>query len=60
MALSHAAALLDELMGRSRNDGSTLSKQKKVHWDDPEVIFYRFIYVDVINETGENATQVTP
>jgi len=38
MAVSAAAALLDELMGRNRNDGPNAQK-KPVHWEDPEVIF---------------------
>lgn len=37
MAVSAAAALLDELMGRNRNDGPNAQK-KPVHWEDPEVI----------------------
>lgn len=36
MAVSAAAALLDELMGRNRNDGPNAQK-KPVHWEDPEV-----------------------
>lgn len=37
MAVAAAAALLDELMGRSRNDGSAI-KKKKIKWEDPEVM----------------------
>lgn len=33
MAVSAAAALLDELMGRNRNDGPNAQK-KPVHWED--------------------------
>jgi len=36
MAVSAAAALLDELMGRNRNDGPNAQK-KPVHWEDSEV-----------------------
>lgn len=36
MAVAAAAALLDELMGRSRNDGGAI-KKKTVKWEDPEV-----------------------
>lgn len=36
MAVAAAAALLDELMGRSRND-SGLTRRKDIRWDDPEV-----------------------
>lgn len=36
MAVAAAAALLDELMGRSRNDGGAM-KKKKIKWEDPEV-----------------------
>jgi len=39
MALSAAAALLDKLMGRNRNNGSNAQK-KPVHWEDPEVKYY--------------------
>lgn len=36
MAVAAAAALLDELMGRSRNDGTAI-KKKTIKWEDPEV-----------------------
>lgn len=39
MAVAAAAALLDELMGRSRNDGSAI-KKKKIKWEDPEYCKY--------------------
>jgi len=39
MAVSAAAALLDELMGRNRNDGPNAQK-KPVHWEDPEVNYF--------------------
>lgn len=39
MAVSAAAALLDELMGRNRNDGPNAQK-KPVHWEDPEFCKY--------------------
>lgn len=52
MAVSAAAALLDELMGRNRNDGPNAQK-KPVHWEDPEVILtvtrqYTFVCVNDI------------
>ncbi|XP_065220645.1 luc7-like protein 3 isoform X2 [Planococcus citri] len=42
MAVAAAAALLDELMGRSRNDGSAV-KKKKVKWEDPEYCQYYMV-----------------
>lgn len=39
MAVSAAAALLDELMGRNRNDGPNAQK-KPVHWEDTEVNYF--------------------
>ncbi|XP_050519974.1 luc7-like protein 3 [Daktulosphaira vitifoliae] len=39
MAVSAAAALLDELMGRNRNDGPNAQK-KPVHWEDSEFCKY--------------------
>lgn len=53
MAVSAAAALLDELMGRNRNDGPNAQK-KPVHWEDPEVIFIYIAvcqYVTIKNNT---------
>lgn len=42
MAVSIAATLLDELMGRNRNDGPT-ARKKSVRWEDPE--FCKFFLV---------------
>ena len=36
-----ARALLDELMGRNRNQDPT-SKSKQLNWEDTEVSFYHF------------------
>jgi len=36
MAVSAAAALLDKLMGRGRNN----AQKKPVHWKDTEVNYY--------------------
>ncbi|XKL69253.1 hypothetical protein PGB90_007022 [Kerria lacca] len=42
MAVAAAAALLDELMGRSRNDGTAI-KKKTIKWEDPEYCKYYIV-----------------
>lgn len=49
MAVSAAAALLDELMGRNRNDGPNAQK-KPVHWEDPEVIIIFITFQRILQQ----------
>jgi len=58
MAGSFAAALLDELMGRNRNKHP--EGQRKTHWSDPEVMYFRILIHNFVfkvlrlRESGSN------